>query len=45
MVRRSVAARIGATAPAAFQFPATRCDRVVAAVFERLSAAVQTDAY
>jgi RNA polymerase sigma-70 factor, ECF subfamily len=43
MVRRAVAARIGAAAPAAFQFPATRCDRVVAAVFELLRAAVQTD--
>jgi RNA polymerase sigma-70 factor (ECF subfamily) len=43
MVRRAVAARIGAVAAGAFQFPATRCDRVVAAVLERLSAAVQTD--
>jgi RNA polymerase sigma-70 factor (ECF subfamily) len=43
MVRRAIAARIGAAAPVAFQFPATRCDRVVAAVLERLRAAVQTD--
>jgi RNA polymerase sigma-70 factor, ECF subfamily len=32
MIRRSVSARLGAEAPAAFAFPATRCDRVVAAV-------------
>jgi RNA polymerase sigma-70 factor, ECF subfamily len=43
MVRRTVATRLGAVSPEAFQFPATRCDRVVAAVFARLPAAVQTD--
>jgi len=36
MIRRSVAARIGATAAQSFQFQAPRCDRVVAAVLERL---------
>jgi RNA polymerase sigma-70 factor (ECF subfamily) len=43
MVRRAIAARLGAAASGAFQFPATRCDRVVAAVLARLPAAVQTD--
>jgi RNA polymerase sigma-70 factor, ECF subfamily len=43
MVRRALAARIGAAASIAFQFPATRCDRVVLAVLERLPATVQTD--
>src|SRR5262245_11710927 len=37
MIRRSVRARIGGAAPGAFQFEAPRCDRVVAAVFARLS--------
>jgi RNA polymerase sigma-70 factor (ECF subfamily) len=36
MIRRALAARIGASAPTAFQFPAVRCDRVVAAVFAGL---------
>jgi hypothetical protein len=36
MIRRALAARIGASAPTAFRFPAVRCDRVVAAVFARL---------
>jgi RNA polymerase sigma-70 factor (ECF subfamily) len=43
MVRRALAARIGVAASVAFQFPATRCDRVVVAVLERLPAAVDTD--
>ena len=37
MVRRAVASRLGAAASGAFQFLAPRCDRVVAAVLERLS--------
>lgn len=37
MIRRSVSSRIGAVAAGAFHFQATRCDRVVAAVLERLS--------
>jgi RNA polymerase sigma-70 factor, ECF subfamily len=37
MIRRAVSARIGATATQAFQFQAPRCDRIVAAVLERLS--------
>src|SRR5262249_10854779 len=36
MVRRAVTTRLGAVSPEAFQFPATRCDRVVAAVLDRL---------
>jgi RNA polymerase sigma-70 factor (ECF subfamily) len=36
MIRRAVSARIGVGAPAAFQFEAPRCDRVVAAVFARI---------
>jgi RNA polymerase sigma-70 factor (ECF subfamily) len=36
MIRRSVAARIGATAAQSFQFQAPRCDRVVAAVLDRI---------
>ncbi len=36
MVRRSVTEKMGAAAPLAFDFHATRCDRVVAAVFETL---------
>jgi RNA polymerase sigma-70 factor, ECF subfamily len=37
MIRRAVSARVGAVAAGAFQFPATRCDRVVAAVLQRIS--------
>jgi RNA polymerase sigma-70 factor (ECF subfamily) len=37
MIRRSVTARIGDAAAGAFQFHAPRCDRVVAAVFGRIS--------
>ena len=37
MIRRSVSSRIGAVAAGAFQFQAPRCDRVVAAVLERIS--------
>jgi RNA polymerase sigma-70 factor (ECF subfamily) len=37
MIRRSVASRIGSVAPGAFEFHASRCDRVVRAVLERLS--------
>jgi RNA polymerase sigma-70 factor (ECF subfamily) len=37
MIRRAVTARIGATTPDAFQFQAPRCDRVVAAVLDKLS--------
>jgi RNA polymerase sigma-70 factor (ECF subfamily) len=37
MIRRSVTARIGAAAAESFQFHAVRCDRVVAAVFARIS--------
>jgi len=37
MIRRAVTARIGAGAAEAFQFPAPRCDRVVAAVLAVLS--------
>jgi RNA polymerase sigma-70 factor, ECF subfamily len=36
MIRRSITERIGATTPGAFQFHATRCDRVVARVLEKL---------
>jgi RNA polymerase sigma-70 factor, ECF subfamily len=36
MIRRTVAARIGANAPAAFAFHAPRCDRIVAAVMARI---------
>lgn len=39
MIRRAVSARIGGEAAAAFQFHAPRCDRVVAAVLQRLSLA------
>jgi RNA polymerase sigma-70 factor (ECF subfamily) len=38
MIRASVSSRIGAVAPGAFQFQATRCDRVVALVLERIAA-------
>jgi RNA polymerase sigma-70 factor, ECF subfamily len=37
MVRRSVTERIGASTAGAFQFHATRCDRVVAAVLARIN--------
>ncbi len=37
MIRRSVAARLGASASTAFQFQAPRCDRVVAAVLARIA--------
>ena len=37
MIRRSIASRIGSVAPGAFEFHASRCDRVVGAVLERLS--------
>jgi RNA polymerase sigma-70 factor, ECF subfamily len=37
MIRRSVTARIGEGAASAFQFHAPRCDRVVAAVLERIT--------
>jgi len=36
-LRRNLAARIGTEAPAAFQFHATRCDRVVNAVMKRIT--------
>jgi hypothetical protein len=36
MMRRSLASRIGDGAPRAFPFHAPRCDRVVAAVLERI---------
>lgn len=39
MLRRAISARIGGVARAAFDFQAPRCDRVVQAVLERLSAA------
>jgi RNA polymerase sigma-70 factor, ECF subfamily len=38
MIRRAVTARIGAVAAGTFQFQAPRCDRVVTAVFARISA-------
>ena len=37
MVRRDLFARVGAAAKNAFPFLGTRCDRMVAKVFERLS--------
>jgi RNA polymerase sigma-70 factor (ECF subfamily) len=37
MIRRAVTARIGDVAAGAFQFHAPRCDRVVSAVFARMS--------
>ena len=43
MVRQTVATRLGAASPQAFLFPATRCDRVVAAVLARLPESVQID--
>jgi RNA polymerase sigma-70 factor (ECF subfamily) len=36
MVRRALVGRVGASARHAFQFPATRCDRVVAAVMTEI---------
>jgi RNA polymerase sigma-70 factor, ECF subfamily len=36
MIRDAVTARVGAAGPAAFQFHAPRCDRVVAAVLARI---------
>ena len=36
MIRRAVSTRIGTAAGQAFEFPATRCDRVVGAVLERI---------
>ena len=36
MLRRSVSSRLGIVAPGAFEFPAVRCDRVVAAVLARI---------
>lgn len=38
LLRRELFARAGAGATAAFPFPATRCDRVVKQVFERIGA-------
>src|SRR5262249_2657233 len=43
MLRQSVASRIGAVAAGAFQFQAPRCDRVVAAVLERIGMSTTTD--
>jgi RNA polymerase sigma-70 factor (ECF subfamily) len=37
LLRRELFTRAGATSSAAFQFPATRCDRVVKTVFERIA--------
>lgn len=37
VLRTELMARAGASSPQAFVFPATRCDRVVQAVFERLN--------
>ena len=36
MMRRTLTDRLGASAPQAFQFHATRCDRVVAAVLREI---------
>jgi RNA polymerase sigma-70 factor (ECF subfamily) len=38
LLRKELYARAGADSADAFQFPATRCDRVVSAVFQRLAA-------
>jgi RNA polymerase sigma-70 factor, ECF subfamily len=38
MIRQAVSQRLGGVMPAAFDFPATRCDRVVAAVLARIHA-------
>lgn len=40
LVRRQVSTRIGATAPAAFEFYAPRCNRVVAAVLAAIESAI-----
>jgi RNA polymerase sigma-70 factor (ECF subfamily) len=37
MLRRSISARLGAVSPSAFQFHATRCDRVVSAVLQMIA--------
>jgi hypothetical protein len=37
-LRRHLTAQIGIEAPAAFQFHATRCDRVVKHVMDRIAA-------
>jgi RNA polymerase sigma-70 factor, ECF subfamily len=37
LIRRSVAAEVGVVAPEIFDFPATRCDRVVSAVLTRIA--------
>src|SRR5215475_8714260 len=42
ILRQSVASRIGAVAAGAFQFQAPRCDRVVAAVLERIGMSTTT---
>jgi RNA polymerase sigma-70 factor (ECF subfamily) len=39
MLRRTIAERLGAAGAQAFQFHASRCDRVVAAVFAQIAAA------
>jgi RNA polymerase sigma-70 factor (ECF subfamily) len=36
MLRRALSARVGAAVSATFQFPAVRCDRVVAAVLQKI---------
>jgi RNA polymerase sigma-70 factor (ECF subfamily) len=36
LLRRTIADRLGSAAPAAFQFPAVRCDRVVSAVMTEI---------
>jgi RNA polymerase sigma-70 factor (ECF subfamily) len=41
MIRRTLTARLGAAAASAFAFPATRCDRVVAAVLAAILPAEQ----
>jgi hypothetical protein len=38
MLRRTIAERLGAAGAQAFQFHASRCNRVVAAVFAQISA-------
>ena len=37
MLRRSISARLGAVSAGAFQFHATRCDRVVSAVLQAIA--------
>jgi len=44
MIRRSVAERIGEAGPAAFQFHAPRCDRVVSRVLMMISDVSRTEA-